>query len=267
MEMRIITIEEDVLPIDVKICTYFVPLSVILFFSVYNYYKNIIPGVFLLLLFLGIIGVAALMATKGSIIQLLCCIIYFLYKSKKLNLKRVIIIVGIALLCLNIIQYGRSTDKNVYNIDELFFVYFLSPLPAFDLIVNNAVSYSNNFFGIHSFGFVYRVLQRVGVIGEIKTQSLWVKVPYLTNVYTLLGPYYMDFKVLGTFLCGTIYGIIWGFCYSLTRRDSHFFTIMYGLYIYCLVFQFFGDWLFGFFSITLQCIFYNYIVNIKTRII
>jgi oligosaccharide repeat unit polymerase len=266
MEMRRITIEEEILPADIKLCTYFTPLTMITFFSIQNYYKKAISTFFTIILLLSIIAVSSLMATKGSIIQLLCCILYFLYKNKKINPSRIIIITGIGFLCLNLIQYGRSTDKTIYNIGEMFFVYFLSPLPALDLVVNGAVSYPNDFFGIHSFGFVYRVLQRIHIINEIKTPGLWVQVPYLTNVYTLLGPYYMDFKIIGTFLCGIVYGSMWGFCYSLTRRNSHYFTIIYGLYIYCLVFQFFGDWFFGFFSVTLQCIFYNYIINTRIRI-
>jgi oligosaccharide repeat unit polymerase len=266
MEIRKIIIEKNQLPADMKICTYFIPLAVVIFFSVQNYYKNAMSRLFVMILLLSIIMVSTLMATKGSIIQLVCCILYFLYKNKKLTKKRIIIIAGIGVLCLNFIQYSRSPDKTMYNIDEMFFVYVLSPLPALDLVLNGSVSYSTNPFGIHSFGFVYRVLQRIHIIGEIRPQGLWVQVPYLTNVYTLLGPYYMDFKIMGTFLCGTIYGTLWGFCYSLTRRNSHYFTVMYGLYIYCLIFQFFGDWFFGFFSITLQHIFYNYIVNTRIRV-
>jgi oligosaccharide repeat unit polymerase len=265
MEMRKITLEED-LPADVKLCTYFIPLTIIIFFSAQNYYKESLPKFVAIILLLSIIIISTLMAAKGSIIQLFCCIIYFLYKNKKLTKKRIIIILVIGFFCLNIIQYGRSNDKTIYDIGEMFFVYFLSPLPAFDLIVNGGVSYSSDFFGINSFGFIYRVLQRIHIINEIKPQGLWVQVPYLTNVYTLLGPYYMDFKIIGTFFCGIIYGSLWGFGYSLTRRNSHYFTIIYGLYIYCLIFQFFGDWFFGFFSITLQFIFYNYIINTKIRI-
>jgi oligosaccharide repeat unit polymerase len=268
MEMRRITIEEGQLPADIKFCTYFTPLTVIVLFAKQNYYKKAISTFSTIILLLSIIAVSGLMATKGSIIQLLCCMVYFLYINKKINPCRFIIIVAIGLLCLNFIQYGRSPDKNMYSNDigEMLFVYFLSPLPAFDLVVNGSVSYTNDFFGIHSFVFIYRVLQRLGIIDKIQSQSLWVQVPYLTNVYTLLGPYYMDFKMIGTFLCGIIYGSMWGFCYSLTRRGSHYFTIMYGLYIYCLIFQFFGDWFFGFFSVTLQCIFYNYILNTRIRI-
>jgi oligosaccharide repeat unit polymerase len=268
MEMRRITMEDKILPVDVKFCTYFTHLAIIIFFSAQNYYRNAISGFLAAMLLLSIVAISSLMATKGSIIQLLCCIVYFLYKNKKLTWKRIILIASVGLLFLNIIQYSRSQDKTTYNdtVSEMIFVYFLSPLPALDLIVNNGVSYTNDLFGIHSFGFIYRVLQRMHIIDEIKPQDLWVQVPYLTNVYTLLGPYYMDFKVIGTVLCGIIYGSIWGFGYSLTRRGSHYFTIMYGLYIYCLVFQFFGDWFFGFFSVTLQCIFYNYIINIRIRI-
>lgn len=88
----------------------------------------------------------------------------------------------------------------------------------------------------------------------------WIGVPMATNVYTMPGYFYIDYGVLGIIVCAFIYGVVFGRIYSSIKFKHNIGgVIFYSLYLYCIIFQFFGDWFLTFFSSTLQSIFWIFL--------
>lgn len=255
------------MPLYVKLASYASPLELILFCYGFSVKKTKVLTLEYWSCFLLMIFQIFLMASKGGYFQIFFAVIFLLIEYKKMTKKLLITIVVSVFILVFTLQLARGGNYKIEKdfLITFFYGYFLSPLPAFDLLLKGEINLETNMFGGGSLQFFYRVLERFGVcsVPELVYRSNnWVAVPVLTNVFTILGNYYTDFKVLGIILVAMIYGLIYGILYSkLSKGHSIFSRIFYALWYYCLIFQFFGDWFFGFFSVTLQSTFWLFILT------
>jgi oligosaccharide repeat unit polymerase len=256
------------LPIYAKLASYATPLELILFCYGFSVKKSKVLSIQYYLCFLLVILQIFLMASKGGYFQILICLVFLLYEHKKLTKKTVFFIGVVFLVLIFSLQFARGggNDKMERNfLGNFLYTYFLSPLPALDLIFTGEIDLSWNMFGGGSLSFIYRFLTKLGITPApqmLYRTNGWVAVPYLTNVFTILGNYYMDFGILGLIALGVVYGTVFGVLYSKIRFNNSIYSrIFYALWLYCLVFQFFGDWFFGFFSVTLQSAFWLFVVT------
>ncbi|AEF83481.1 O-antigen polymerase [Leadbettera azotonutricia] len=268
---KIAVSEDEGFSFSIKICMYAMPLAAIFIFAFYNYRKNGIDKLFYVILFFLLLMSSLFMSTKGSILQFICCIMFLLYIDHKLNAKKIFFIIMIGVFLILLLQYVRSSNSNKFNISELIYIYFLSPLPAFDELINNKLQLKMNMIGGNSFAFLYRLFYKFNLIKSMPVilwrSHNWTSVPYPTNVYTSLASFYIDFGIIGIFINGFVSASIFSFIYNFALKNkSRFFCIFYGLYVYNLIFQFFGEWFFGFFSITIQTFLFLCLVNIKFKI-
>lgn len=262
------------LPFHVKICSYFMQPGIVLFFLGITKKQNRIKykiSLFILALMILISFFTSM--NKGGFFQLAICVFYFLKVNRKLNMKTIFLLVTVLVVLVIILQFLRSGDESSSDnfFSRFLYVYFLSPAPAFDAVISGTKDLHSDYFGCWTLSFFYRVLNKMGIIDVLPTTLLksekWIGVPYATNVYTMPGYFYIDYGFIGIILCALLYGGIFGKIYSRIKyQNSISSKIFFSLYLYCLAFQFFGDWFFGFFSVTLQTIFWLFFLTNKFKL-
>ncbi len=145
-----------------------------------------------------------------------------------------------------------SDDSTLSLLAETLQVYVFSPMPAFDKLVPD----SELFWGANTFRFFYAICSSLGVDLPVnKTLYEWTNVPYPTNVYTVMYPFYKDFGFFGVFSFGFIYGLIFQTICKLAEGKNKIFILIYAVTCPMLLLQFFGEYFFTNFSSTLQLIF------------
>ena len=89
------------------------------------------------------------------------------------------------------------------SIADVLGIYIYSPLVALGLLENTI------HFGEYTFRIFYAVSYYFG-FSELPPQETildYVNVPFPTNVYTVMQPFYSDFGLLGVFLGAIFYGL------------------------------------------------------------
>lgn len=202
---------------------------------------------------------------KGTIAQLMFAIIYILQFKNKLNKKTFISIILGCVFLMSAVVIFRNDAEDTTLIDYLL-IYILSPLPAFDMMLNSEFVVSGGSPGSMTFAALFRIFDAVGVnlgIKQFQVDSWWVNVPLPTNVFTVMQTFYIDFGNSGIFLFSSLFGIIWGQLFNFTKRKIRVFILIYALFFYWLFLTFFADYIFTFFSISIQMIFFSMLLYLK----
>lgn len=203
-------------------------------------------------------------ASKGGFFQIFICLLFILKENKKLNFKVLLFLcIGLIILVLSLQIFRSGNESKTDNfLSRFLYIYILSPLPALDLVFTNELNLKTDFFGGTSLTFFYRLFSKLGFtqMHEIDKAARWCSVPYATNVYTIIGNYYVDFGIFGIIFFAIFYGFVFGSLYQKLRHKNDMFSkCFYSIWLYCLVFQFFGDWFVNFFSVTLQSYFWTFL--------
>ncbi|HEY1952408.1 MAG TPA: oligosaccharide repeat unit polymerase, partial [Gemmatimonadaceae bacterium] len=75
---------------------------------------------------------------------------------------------------------------------------------------------------VYSFSVIRPLLTRLGMISFQPWSLLsYYETPYRTNVYTVFGPYVLDFGILGSILWLSLFGFISGLIHGLRIRYRH----------------------------------------------
>jgi oligosaccharide repeat unit polymerase len=118
-------------------------------------------------------------------------------------------------------------------------LYVLGPLPAFDVYWSNAKDLD---YGTHSFRTILILFQRLGA--DISAPPLvqeFVAVPMDFNVYTVYLPYLKDWGIIGVLFIQALLGMWHGYLYKNADRGEPLFIILYAMFLYPLLMQFFQD--------------------------
>ena len=242
------------------------------FFSIYTFYailnyKYISKKKVVMLLVLMLI-ISLLKSNKTSFIALFCGILYCLYKNGKLRIGYLLISILVLLGLVSLVSIGRAdynfeSDSGVLN---FVYIYTLSPLTAFDALINNEITISEGTIGSSTFTFLYKILAVFGIPLEFSDLGTWVYVPLPTNVFTTLRGFYMDFGYWGVTLIGAFLGSIWGILYKFQEKNYGIFVLFYASMVFSLFVQFFGDYFFYTMSVTIQYLFFSFLLQSKFRV-
>lgn len=147
------------------------------------------------------------------------------------------------------IQSVRAVGEDL-SIVEMLSLYLTSSIVAFDYFVEPSSAIS---FGENTLRFIYAVGHSLGISdAPIQTILEFVGVPFPTNTYTLMYPFYKDFGLFGITLFSVIYGCIYGFLYKKTRTGSKQGLIIYSIFLTFLLLEFFAELIFTNLSQTIQ---------------
>lgn len=246
--MRIMSTKTDdaIQPPDFGPLIYCCSVAYVSLFFVFIYFKNkwLIISVILANTMYAFVNMAK--------INFLCIIFSSLYLGYSRGiLKKKHIIFGLFLFVILsfILQSVRAVGEDL-SITEMLSLYLTSSIVAFDYYVDPGSAIS---FGENSLRFIYAVGYSLG-ISEAPIQTIldFVGVPFSTNTYTLMYPFYKDFGLFGIILFSIIYGCIYGYLYKKTITGSKQGLIIYAIFLTFLLLEFFAELIFTNLSQTLQ---------------
>lgn len=189
-------------------------------------------------------------SNKTVIAQLMCAILILGVFTGKFSCKKVSYFIVAAVVLMLASHLLRGKDTAEFSLIHFLSVYFLSPLPAFDSILNSHYNYIDSFSGEYTFRFFVPFMQVFdgGIEGNLDPFNLhnWTYTPLPVNVYTTMFSYYVDFGLVGIAVFGAICGCFWGVLYRFAKVGYPIGQVLYALLFYILVFQFFCDYLFMF---------------------
>lgn len=211
------------------------------------------------------------LGNKGGLANFGFAILFLNYYYGKLNVKKIVgfALVFIALIAVvTLLRQGDDTESS-FTLVEFILIYTLSPLPAFDIILNSQLSIVYGTPGSATFESIFKLFTALGVdlgITPHYADSWWVGVPIATNVFTHMVTFYLDFGYAGIFFFALFFGVSWGILYNLMKRRIQLFVVIYAIFFYTLFLTFFADYVFTFLSLTLQYILISHLLFIKFRI-
>ena len=117
-------------------------------------------------------------------------------------------------------------------------------------VMSGAVAYGrlrqsiSDIFGMETLNTFYSYFNR-WILGEEYNETLgfreFVKVPVLTNVYTIFCPFFCDYGQKGVAFFSLVMGTLSGWLYALSRGEQLLFKCLYTLIIGALIMQFFDE--------------------------
>ena len=237
------------------------------FMTVYAFYgllnidaldKKKVLGVIALLLLISVFK-----SNKTSFLVIFIGILYILKRKKRLKLTSLIYAIAILIILLSLVTYNRGDydfDSDA-GFENFMYIYLLSPLTAFDLLLNNEISLNAGAMGSGTFAFLYKIINAFGTNLEIADLGEWVYVPLPTNVFTIMRGFYLDGGYWGIFFMACVLGSIWGILYQLQHKGHKVYIVFYATMISSLFFQSFGDYFFYAFSMTIQYYLFSVILT------
>lgn len=200
----------------------------------------------LLLVGVNIMSAIAIME-KGTLFFLAVSVFFVLFEKGIVKVRGIIIAAVSVFLIMFLFNIMRASEAQAEQddttaIDFFLSMYVLSPCQAFETITVDLTPQT----GVHTFDTVYLFMQRFGVPGiEVppKIQD-FVWVPIITNVYTVMQPFYLDFGYKGIAFFAMVYGVMMGMVYRSYRNGSNVARCVYTFFIYTLVLQFYQEYIF-----------------------
>ena len=227
-------------------------VTVYVFYGLLNFESLDKRKVLLVLVLL--ILVSIFKSNKTSFLSIFIGLLYVLKIKHNLKIRYLFLTIAflvglLVLVSLNRGDYDFESDGQILN---YLYIYILSPLTAFDLLLNGGVVLDPGTWGSGTLAFLYKCINFFGGTLEISQLGAWVNVPLPTNVFTTMRGFYLDGGYWGIFIMSCLLGIIWGFLYAFQLARNKIFLLFYAMMLSSLFFQSFGDYFFYSFSMTLQ---------------
>ena len=180
----------------------------------------------------------------------------------KINIMKIVLLAVIVFAMMISVHFMRAGVSDRSTVLDVLAIYIYSPLVALGhMNIDSSLP-----VGGYVFRFFYAVAYHLGIApSPVNTIFPYVQVPELTNVYTVMQPFYHDFGLLGVLLESVLYGLFFACIYSLSVNGSRFGLILFSGYSIVLVGQFFGDLLITNLSGNLQFLIYALIVLLVSR--
>lgn len=234
-------------PIYIDIAMAFADCSLILLLAIF---KDKRKKAFYALYIILIVLFFVFRSNKTVIAQLMCALLVLGVFTGKLSHKKVLIFIGIGTVLMLASHLLRGKDVSEFDLIHFISVYFLSPLPAFDSVLNSHFNYIDSFSGEYTFRFFIPFMQIFdgNIEGNLDPFNLhnWTYTPMPVNVYTTMFSYYVDFGLIGIGVFAAVCGCFWGILYKSAKEGYSIGQVLYAAFFYILVFQFFCDYLFMF---------------------
>lgn len=246
------------LPLYIRIPSIIASYALIIFLALYDDKKRksyYILFVILLVLFF------IFRSNKSVIAQLTFALLVFHCLGRKISFKNILIYAVGFILLMFAAHLLRRNDNSEFEIVKFISVYLLSPLPAFDDILNNHYDYISSFNGEYTFRFLIPYLQLLDFNVEMNADPFnlhnWTYTPLPVNVYTIMFNFYVDYGFGGILSFAIFLGSFFGFLYKYAKCNYQMFRVLYAVFFYILVFQFFSDNFFTFMGSVLATIFFT----------
>lgn len=158
--------------------------------------------------------------------------------QNRLPLKKLFVLVLVTFFLMLLAHFVRAGSEDESTVLDILAIYVYSPLVALGYMsVDQA-----EIWGGYVFRFFYALGYSVGLLPKPAEVILsYVSIPELTNVYTVMQPFFQDFGLPGVFCGAVFYGFFFSVLYGLARRGSDFCLAGYSLISIVLLGQFIGE--------------------------
>lgn len=168
-----------------------------------------------------------------------------------LSTRTIFSVAGVTLLLMLGIHLTRAGEGDESTLLEVLGTYIYSPIVALGYME----PYSASQTGPYVFRFLYAIGHALNLTGPPAQTILdYVAVPSLTNVYTVLQPFFHDFSISGVFFGAIVYFIIFTALFLCAQRGSRFALGVYAGLFVSFITQPLGETLITNFSGNLQII-------------
>ena len=258
------------IPLVIRILQVFQLFSLSLFSIIALYNKQVFCFKYKIIIFIVSLFIwSVISGNKTGLFQIIFIIFNGLYFINKISLNKILI--GLIILCIAMFYLqtfrSRANHQDSESVEKIISVYILSPLPAFDLVLNGEKQFVSN----QTFRFFNVVGDKLGIVDrQNESENAWAQVPIYTNVYTVMFPFYSDFGYVGLCIFGFICGCFWSILYNKSFAGQFISRVLYAMFSYTIYLQFFSDYLFNYLSVFFQVfiflIIFRNINNIRYRI-
>jgi len=194
------------------------------------------------------------------VIVLICCLIFGFFVMSKTTLFNVVVItfsilffkkiittkhivIGLTVLFFAFVAFQELREnKEIKSKESFTTLYLLSGMTAFETI---EASSSKN-FGENTFRVYYAATYKLGLSDKEPVSIIlkFIKKPIVTNIYTVMYPFYKDFGLWGIGIFALICGLFFGWLFANARKGSIFFLAFYAYFVSMIIVQYSGEWLF-----------------------
>lgn len=219
---------------------------------------------FIILLIINLVLAFVTVSKSAFLFLIIPTLVIYLIKNKRFlpNLKVINYVFLTLVLMISIQTIRESGSSNKAEGSVVLYTYLLGGLPALDKIVNSEMTSAQ--FGQHTLALIINIERKLGFIETISksytndiTYDSYLYIPYPTNVYTAIGPIWLDFKYYGVMFFSFFIGLLMSYFYHKAIKED-WSLIVYG-YLFCvLILQFFGEYIFTNMSLLLQIILLSY---------
>lgn len=173
----------------------------------------------------------------------------FLYTGSILFFKKVIrlkhfvmAMVPLAILFISLQMVRHSSQFSAVSSDFIR-TYILGNMSAFDTLRPCSAEH----FGENTFRLFYAVLYKLGLSSTEPVDVIlpWIEKPLVTNTYTGMYPFYVDFGVAGVIIFAIILGGIYGWTFKKAQSGSNFNILVYAVFSQIVFTQYVADMLFS----------------------
>jgi len=198
---------------------------------------------------------------KSGIFMMVIMTLFVLFSKGVIKARTIVyIMLGIVglLYLFNVTLLSSANEDAEYEIFEFIGAYILTPPVAFSYLKPELEVQ----FGMHTLPHIYRIINTFGFDFEIHSLvGEFVNVPVLTNVYSVMDPFFVDFGYKGVAFFALIYGVLLGWAYSQFRKGYAFGKCLYTFSMFFIVMQYYMEEFFVGLYLNLFLVFIIYILT------
>lgn len=179
---------------------------------------------------------------KQTLFMYLFTSLYLLHDDKRISMKPIIIIALVMIATVPLMAMLKSgsdgQDADAEFVGSLLMTYSVASIVAFDYIT----PCSSVWWGEETFRPFYNILHGLGF--NVPTTDViqdFIYVPMVTNVYTIMSPFYKDFGVEGVCFFAVFEGVLFGIIFKYAKTGNNIVRYIYAYLFSQLVMQFFDE--------------------------
>ncbi len=185
---------------------------------------------------------------KGMFLMFFVQTICVLYFKKLVTLKHLLYgFTGLFFLFIWLQSLRHSIEITTTEDKEDFLVlYMLSSMSAFDTLEPASALH----FGENVLKVFYSLFYKIGwsSIEPVEAILKFIKEPIMTNTYTTMYPYFVDFGFVGVGVFAIIMGSFFGYLFRKAQLGDEFYIVLYSFFVAFVVMQYVNEMMFTYLS-------------------
>jgi oligosaccharide repeat unit polymerase len=195
-----------------------------------------------------LISMGFLTMAKGMFLMFFVQTICVLYFKKVVSLKHLLYgLGGLFFLFVWLQSLRHSIDLSTAEEKEDFLVlYLLSSMSAFDTLEPASALH----FGENVLKVFYSMFYKLGwsSVEPVEAILKFIKEPIMTNTYTTMYPYFVDFGYVGVGIFAVVMGGFYGYLFKRAQQGDEFYIVLYSFFVAFVVMQYVNEMMFTYLS-------------------